>query len=48
MKRFLDVVLSLLALVALAPFLFPVVVILRFTGAGEVFYIEKRVGRGGK
>lgn len=47
MKRFLDVVLSFLALVALAPFLIPVVVILRFTGEGEVFYIQERAGRGG-
>ena len=47
MKRFLDVVLSLLALVVLAPFLLPVVVILRFTGEGEVFYIQERAGRGG-
>ena len=48
MKRFLDVFLSFLALVALAPFLLPVVVILRFTGEGEIFYIQERAGRGGK
>ena len=47
MKRFLDVVLSFLALVVLAPLLIPVVVILRFTGEGEVFYIQQRAGRGG-
>ena len=47
MKRFLDVVLSFLALVVLAPFLLPVAVILRFTGEGEVFYIQERAGRGG-
>jgi len=47
MKRFLDVVLSFLALVVLTPFLLPVVVILRFTGEGEVFYIQERAGRGG-
>ena len=46
MKRFLDVVLSFLALVVLAPFLLPVVVILRFTGEGEIFYIQERAGRG--
>jgi lipopolysaccharide/colanic/teichoic acid biosynthesis glycosyltransferase len=46
-KRFLDVVLSFLALVVLAPFLLPVVVILRSTGEGEVFYIQERAGRGG-
>ena len=47
MKRFLDVVLSFLTFVVLAPFLLPVIVILRFTGEGEVFYIQERVGRGG-
>ena len=47
MKRFLDVVLSFLALVVLAPFLLLVVVILRFTGEGEVFYIQERSGLGG-
>tara|TARA_B100001750_G_C15480708_1_gene585254 strand:- start:285 stop:965 length:681 start_codon:yes stop_codon:yes gene_type:complete len=46
-KRFLDIVLSFLALVALAPFLLPVIVILKFTGEGEVFYIQERVGRWG-
>jgi len=46
-KRFLDVVLSFLALVVLAPCLLPVVVILRLTGEGEVFYIQERAGRGG-
>ena len=47
MKRFLDVALSFLALVVLAPFLLPVIVILRLTGEGEVFYIQERAGRGG-
>ena len=46
MKRFLDVGLSFLALVVLAPFLLPVVVILRFTGEGEVFYVQERAGLG--
>jgi len=48
MKRILDILLSFLALVVLMPFLLPVVVILRFTGEGEIFYIQERVGRGGK
>ena len=47
MKRFLDVVLSSLALVVLSPFLLPVIAILRYTGEGEIFYIQERVGRGG-
>jgi len=46
-KRFLDIVLSFLALVFLAPLLFPVVVILKLTGEGEIFYIQERAGREG-
>ena len=45
--RFLDVVLSFLALVVLAPILVPVIVILRFTGEGEIFYTQERAGLGG-
>ena len=47
MTRTLDVVLSFLALVVLAPLLLPIVFILRFTGEGEVFYIQERAGRWG-
>ena len=47
MKRFLDVILSFFALAVLAPFLLPVIVILRLTGEGEVFYVQERAGRGG-
>ena len=47
MKRFLDIVLSFLALVVLAPLLIPVIITLRLTGEGEIFYIQERVGRGG-
>jgi lipopolysaccharide/colanic/teichoic acid biosynthesis glycosyltransferase len=44
MKRFLDIVLSFLVLVALIPLLVPIIMILRFTGEGEVFYIQERAG----
>ena len=47
MKRLLDVVLSFLALAVLAPLLLPVMIILRLTGEGEIFYIQERAGRGG-
>jgi len=47
MQRFFDIFLSLIAIVMLAPFLVPVMVILRFTGEGEIFYIQQRVGREG-
>jgi len=48
MTRFLDILLSFLALFVLSPFLLPIVLILRFTGEGEVLYGQQRVGRGGK
>jgi lipopolysaccharide/colanic/teichoic acid biosynthesis glycosyltransferase len=43
-KRFFDIVFSLLILVVLSPFLIPIVIILRFTGEGYVFYYQKRIG----
>ncbi len=47
MIRVLDAMLSLAALLFLAAFLLPVVVVLKLTGEGEVFYVQERVGRGG-
>ncbi|TKJ32442.1 MAG: lipid carrier--UDP-N-acetylgalactosaminyltransferase [Planctomycetes bacterium B3_Pla] len=44
MKRVLDIMISLVALVALAPLLMLVMIILRLTGEGDVFYIQKRIG----
>ena len=48
MIRLIDIVLSLLTLMALAPILIPIIVVLRFTGEGEVFYIQERSGQGSK
>ena len=48
MQRFLDVLLSGLALLVLSPLLLPVMLVLRLTGEGEVFYMQQRVGRGGE
>lgn len=45
--RFFDVIFSLAALVILSPLLLVTMLVLRLTGEGEVFYIQKRVGRGG-
>ncbi len=47
MRRFLDIVVSSAALVILSPLLVPIAIILRFTGEGEVFFKQSRVGRGG-
>ncbi|MCC6439466.1 MAG: sugar transferase [Rhodanobacteraceae bacterium] len=48
MQRFLDIVFSGLALLVLSPLLLPVMLILRLTGEGEVFFVQQRVGLGGK
>ena len=44
MTRIFDIVLSVAALIILCPLLLPVALILRFTGEGEVFYIQERIG----
>lgn len=48
MQRLFDILLSGLALLVLSPLLFPVALLLRLTGEGEVFFLQNRVGKGGK
>jgi len=48
MQRFFDIVFSSLALLVLSPLLIPVMIILKLTGEHEVFYVQQRVGKGGK
>ena len=45
MTRLLDILLSSLALMLMMPIFLLVVSVLRFTGEGEVFYLQKRVGQ---
>ncbi|MDB9892101.1 sugar transferase [Amylibacter sp.] len=45
MIRFFDVVLSGLALIVLSPLFIPIVLILKFSGEGEIFFLQKRVGK---
>ena len=47
MTRLLDIIFSGIALIALSPLLLPLVIVLRFSGEGEVFFKQDRVGRGG-
>ncbi len=47
MQRLADFFLSFLALVLLSPLLIPIVLILKITGEGEVFYHQKRIGLNG-
>ena len=46
--RLLDILFSSLALSLLLPLFIPVFLILRLTGEGEIFFSQKRVGKGGK
>lgn len=48
MQRLLDIVISGLSLLFLLPLLLPVVVVLRLTGEGEIFFQQERVGAFGK
>ena len=43
-KRLLDLVVSLISIIILLPFLIPIVIILKFTAEGEVFYFQERIG----
>lgn len=45
MKRLFDILASGFALLAFAPLGFVIIVLLRCTGEGEIFYRQKRVGR---
>ena len=45
-KRLLDIVLSLISIIFILPFLIPIIIMLRFTGEGEIFYLQNRVGLG--
>lgn len=47
MQRTCDILFSGIALLALLPILIPVMIGLRLTGEGEIFYCQQRVGRGG-
>jgi lipopolysaccharide/colanic/teichoic acid biosynthesis glycosyltransferase len=48
MQRLFDILLSALALLVLSPLLVPIAILLRLTGEGEVFFLQDRVGKGGK
>ena len=48
MQRFFDILFSSLALLVLLPLIFPIIIFLRMTGEGEIFYLQDRVGKGGQ
>ena len=44
LKRILDIVVSLFTLIILLPLFIPIIIILRFTAEGEIFYFQERIG----
>ena len=47
-QRFFDILFSGTALIVLSPLLIPVMIVLKLTGEHEIFYVQQRVGKGGK
>ena len=48
MQRLFDIIFSGIALALLTPLMVPIAIALKFSGEGEVFYAQQRVGRNGK
>jgi lipopolysaccharide/colanic/teichoic acid biosynthesis glycosyltransferase len=46
MDRFFDILFSGIALLVLSSLLVPIVITLRLTGEGEVFFLQERIGKG--
>lgn len=47
MVRFFDIFFSGLALLTLSPLLIIIVLVLKFSGEGEIFFLQERIGKGG-
>ena len=48
MQRLLDILFSSIALIILSPLFLLITFILKFTGEGEVFFLQDRVGKNGQ
>jgi len=48
MTRIIDFTISLISIIVFLPFLLPVMIALKLTGEHDVFYLQTRVGKGGK
>lgn len=48
MERLFDLIISAIALLILSPLILPIVIILRFSGEGEVFFLQERIGKNGE
>ena len=44
LKRALDITISLITLLVLIPVFIPIIIVLKFSGEGEVFYFQERIG----
>ncbi|MDB2481928.1 sugar transferase [Gammaproteobacteria bacterium] len=47
MQRLFDIIISGLAILVLSPMLLPIILLLRITGEGEVFFSQERIGKDG-
>jgi lipopolysaccharide/colanic/teichoic acid biosynthesis glycosyltransferase len=48
MQRIIDIVLACVICFLIAPIIFPIIIVLRFTGEGYVFYRQDRIGLHGR
>ena len=48
MERFFDIIFSALAIILLSPLLIPVIIILKYSAEGQVFFLQERIGKGRK
>lgn len=48
MTRFFDILLSSIAILVFLPFMIPIMIALKLTGEHSVFYMQTRVGKGGR
>ena len=44
LKRLIDLIVSIISLIVLIPIFIPIIVLLRLSDEGEVFYFQKRIG----
>lgn len=47
-KRFFDIVSSFVAIVFFSPLFFVIIIVLKFSGEGEIFYLQERIGLNNK
>ena len=48
MTRFFDILFSGVAILILFPFMLPIMLGLKLTGEHDIFYLQERIGKGGK